>query len=191
MRLSDTAIIREMDLGNIVIGYNETLTPGKEVSGVTADLTLGNEFIEVVPAIDNQVIDPMTSDLSITYGKSTTYTHGDGHVLKPGELVLANTTETVELKSGTLLGWLDGKSKLARMGIMVHLTAHRIDPGWSGNIVLEIYNASPNNILLKVGMPIAAISFERIEGKVEYPYLERLDASYKRQSTVLTPSNKI
>ncbi|ESC71964.1 deoxycytidine triphosphate deaminase [Salmonella enterica subsp. enterica serovar Newport str. WA_14881] len=35
------------------------------------------------------------------------------------------------------MGWLDGRSSLARLGLMVHVTAHRIDPGWSGCIVLE------------------------------------------------------
>ncbi|VEI46175.1 deoxycytidine triphosphate deaminase [Actinobacillus equuli] len=36
-----------------------------------------------------------------------------------------------------IVGWLDGRSSLARLGLMVHVTAHRIDPGWHGKIVLE------------------------------------------------------
>lgn len=49
------------------------------------------------------------------------------------------TLESVTLPAD-LVGWLDGRSSLARLGLMVHVTAHRIDPGWSGCIVLEFYN---------------------------------------------------
>ncbi|GHL49078.1 hypothetical protein ECZU29_39280 [Escherichia coli] len=54
------------------------------------------------------------------------------------ELALAVTLESVTLPAD-LVGWLDGRSSLARW-LMVHVTAHRIDPGWSGCIVLEFYN---------------------------------------------------
>ncbi|GHL44866.1 hypothetical protein ECZU28_48610 [Escherichia coli] len=50
------------------------------------------------------------------------------------------TLESVTLPAD-LVGWLDGRSSLARLGLMVHVTAHRIDPGWSGCIVLEFYNS--------------------------------------------------
>lgn len=50
------------------------------------------------------------------------------------------TYESVTLPAD-LVGWLDGRSSLARLGLMVHVTAHRIDPGWSGCIVLEFYNS--------------------------------------------------
>lgn len=60
--------------------------------------------------------------------------------LHPGELALAVTYESVTLPAD-LVGWLDGRSSLARLGLMVHVTAHRIDPGWSGRIVLEFFNA--------------------------------------------------
>ena len=55
-------------------------------------------------------------------------------------LALAVTLESVTLPAD-LVGWLDGRSSLARLGLMVHVTAHRIDPGWSGCIVLEFYNS--------------------------------------------------
>lgn len=47
------------------------------------------------------------------------------------------TLESVTLPAD-LVGWLDGRSSLARLGLMVHVTAHRIDPGWSGCIVLGL-----------------------------------------------------
>lgn len=60
--------------------------------------------------------------------------------LHPGELALAVTYESVTLPND-LVGWLDGRSSLARLGLMVHVTAHRIDPGWKGRIVLEFFNS--------------------------------------------------
>ena len=65
---------------------------------------------------------------------------GEAFFLHPGELALAITYEKVTLPAD-IVGWLDGRSSLARLGLMVHVTAHRIDPGWSGNIVLEFYNS--------------------------------------------------
>lgn len=55
---------------------------------------------------------------------------GEAFFLHPGELALAVTYESVTLPAD-LVGWLDGRSSLARLGLMVHVTAHRIDPGWS------------------------------------------------------------
>lgn len=55
---------------------------------------------------------------------------GEAFFLHPGELALAVTFESVTLPPD-LVGWLDGRSSLARLGLMVHVTAHRIDPGWS------------------------------------------------------------
>lgn len=70
------------------------------------------------------------------------------------------TLESVTLPAD-LVGWLDGRSSLARLGLMVHVTAHRIDPGWSGCIVLEFYNSGKLPLALRPGMLIGALSFER------------------------------
>ncbi|MRE70795.1 dCTP deaminase, partial [Escherichia coli] len=63
---------------------------------------------------------------------------GEAFYLHPGELALAVTLESVTLPDN-VVGWLDGRSSLARLGLMVHVTAHRIDPGWHGHIVLEFF----------------------------------------------------
>ena len=55
---------------------------------------------------------------------------GEAFYLHPGQLALAVTYESVTLPAD-IVGWLDGRSSLARLGLMVHVTAHRIDPGWS------------------------------------------------------------
>ena len=80
------------------------------------------------------------------------------------------------------MGWLDGRSSLARLGLMVHVTAHRIDPGWSGNIVLEFYNSGKLPLALRPMMKIGALSFEVLSRSAEKPYNARVDAKYKGQA---------
>ncbi len=74
------------------------------------------------------------------------------------------TLESVTLPAD-LVGWLDGRSSLARLGLMVHVTAHRIDPGWSGCIVLEFYNSGKLPLALRPGMLIGALSFEPLSAR--------------------------
>ena len=105
---------------------------------------------------------------------------GEAFFLHPGELALAVTLESVTLPSD-LVGWLDGRSSLARLGLMVHVTAHRIDPGWSGCIVLEFYNSGKLPLALRPGMPIGALSFEPLSGPAARPYNRRQDAKYRDQ----------
>ena len=64
---------------------------------------------------------------------------------------------------------------------MVHVTAHRIDPGWSGNIVLEFFNSGKLPLALRPGMKIGALSFELLSDYAEKPYNARNDAKYKGQ----------
>jgi dCTP deaminase len=84
-----------------------------------------------------------------------------------------------------LVGWLDGRSSLARLGLMVHVTAHRIDPGWSGNIVLEFYNSGKLPLALRPKMKIGALSFETMTSPAEQPYNARKDAKYKGQNSAV------
>jgi len=65
---------------------------------------------------------------------------------------------------------------------MVHVTAHRIDPGWSGNIVLEFYNSGRLPLALRPGMKIGALNFETMSGAADRPYNKRTDAKYQQQT---------
>ncbi len=97
------------------------------------------------------------------------------------ELALGATLESVTLPDD-IVGWLDGRSSLGRLGLMVHVTAHRIDPGWSGNIVLEFYNSGKLPLAMRPGMSIGAISFETMSSPALRPYRKRSDAKYRDQS---------
>lgn len=183
MRLSDKSIIEALNDGGIVIDPRPV---DEAITGVTADLRLGNRFrvfsSHTTPYIDlsgsreemNKAVDKVMSDEVVIDGDEAFFLH-------PGELALGVTLESITLPDD-IVGWLDGRSSLARLGLLVHVTAHRIDPGWSGNIVLEFYNAGKLPLALRAGMAIGAISFETMTSEADRPYRQRKDAKYKDQS---------
>ena len=90
------------------------------------------------------------------------------YLLKPGELVLGMTVEKLTL-APNIAGSLEGRSRFARMGLMVHVTASFLQPGIKNTRqVFEIFNASRNAIRLRSGVRIAQVIFERCEGKATY-----------------------
>lgn len=82
----------------------------------------------------------------------------EGYVMNPGDFVLASTCERVTLPS-FLAARVEGKSSVGRLGLAIHITAGFIDPGFDGNVTLEMYNFAPWPIRLRVGMPIGQICF--------------------------------
>lgn len=90
------------------------------------------------------------------------------YLLKPGELVLGMTVEKLTL-APNIAGSLEGRSRFARMGLMVHVTASFLQPGIRHTRqVFEIFNASRNAIKLRSGIRIAQVVFERCEGSAVY-----------------------
>ncbi len=90
------------------------------------------------------------------------------YLLKPGELVLGMTVEKLSL-APNIAGSLEGRSRFARMGLMVHVTASFLQPGIKKTRqVFEIFNASRNAIKLRSGVRIAQVVFERCEGMATY-----------------------
>ncbi len=183
MRLCDRDIERRLEEGQIRIEPHPA--PGK-INGVSVDLHLGHRFRvfndHAAPYIDlsgpREVVDQAINRIM---SKEIKIAAEDAFFIHPGELALAATAETITVPDD-LVGWLDGRSSLARLGLMVHVTAHRIDPGWSGAIVLECYNSGKLPLALRPGMAICAISFETLSGPALRPYHKRQDAKYKHQS---------
>ncbi|MBA6383032.1 dCTP deaminase [Colwellia sp. BRX10-9] len=190
MRLSDKDIETSLERGEIII------TPAPDssmISGVSVDIRLGNEFRvfqdHTAPYIDlsgpkaemQKAMDSVMSDEIVI-------ADGEAFFLHPGELALAVTYESVTLPDN-IVGWLDGRSSLARLGLMVHVTAHRIDPGWSGQIVLEFYNSGKLPLALRPKMKIAALNFETMSSSAARPYNKREDAKYKNQTGAVACRN--
>ncbi len=107
----------------------------------------------------------------------------EAFILHPGEFVLGQTSEWVELPDD-LVARLEGKSSLGRLGLLIHSTAGYVDPGWKGNLTLELSNVANLPIALYTGMKIGQISFFRMSSPVERPYgSKELGSKYQGQST--------
>lgn len=94
---------------------------------------------------------------------------GDPFILEPGAFAIASTKEVLKLPAD-IIGRLEGKSSLARLGILVHSTAARFDPGWNGAPVLELGNMGPKPAILYCGMAICAFTFEKLSAPVKMKY---------------------
>jgi dCTP deaminase len=78
---------------------------------------------------------------------------------------------------------LEGKSSLGRLGLLIHSTAGYVDPGWKGNLTLELSNVANLPIALYFGMKIGQISFFRMSSAVDRPYgSPELGSKYQGQS---------
>jgi dCTP deaminase len=94
---------------------------------------------------------------------------GQPFFLRPLEFALGVTMETIEIPDD-LVGRLDGKSSLGRVGLLIHATAGLVDPGWKGRLTLELMNLAPFPITLFAGMKIGQISFIQMTSPVDNPY---------------------
>ena len=162
MVLSDRDIRAAIKQGQIVI----TPQDDSSIQPASVDLRLGNQLRvfqnHLLPVIDvKQEMTHLTESAQID--------EVNPFVLHPGEFVLGMTLEEVRLPND-IVGRLDGKSSLGRLGLVVHSTAGFVDPGWRGRLTLELSNLANLPINLYVGMRISQISFMRLTSPAEHPY---------------------
>jgi dCTP deaminase len=93
-------------------------------------------------------------------------------ILHPGEFVLGSTLETVSLPDD-IVGRIEGKSSLGRLGLLIHSTAGFVDAGWSGHLTLELSNVANLPITIYPGMKIGQLCLFRMSSPAEKPYGQR------------------
>ena len=175
MLLSDRDIKAEIESGRVKLDpYDAELIQPSSI-----DVRLDRYFRVFenhrYPHIDPAVEQPDLTRLVETDGE-------EPFVLHPGEFVLASTYEVVSLPDD-IAGRLEGKSSLGRLGLLIHSTAGYVDPGWKGNLTLELSNVANLPIALYYGMRIGQISFFRMSSAVERPYgSPELGSKYQGQS---------
>jgi len=123
------------------------------------DLTLDNKF-----RLFNLNLKTLTVDEKTDYKNISTPYTTNSLTLKPGEFALGITKETIKLPNN-ICGWLSGRSRFARLGIGIHVTANFVQPGINNKQILEIKNLSNTPIKLKAGTKIMQIIFETTQGK--------------------------
>lgn len=178
MILSDRDIKKYLKEKKIVIKPAPDLSV--QLGSCSIDLRLGNTF-RVFDYSRYPYIDPFKKDYASEITREVKVKKGEKFIMQPGDFVLAVTLETVTI-ADDLMGRLEGRSSLGRLGIVVHSTASIFDPGWDGKPVLELGNLGRMAVALTVGMRICSFSFELLSSSAEVPYNKKRSAKYIHQS---------
>lgn len=174
MILSDHSIKEHIATGRIAITpYDEQM-----VQPASVDIRLDGRFL-VFRNYKYSFIDPKDPQPDLT--ELVMVGPEDPFIVHPGEFILGNTVERIALGTD-LVARLEGKSSLGRLGLIVHATAGYIDPGFEGNITLELSNVANLPIRLYPGMKIGQISFFAMSTPADRPYGHpELGSKYKGQ----------
>ena len=156
MILSDITIKEMLADGGLVIAPLEE----QQIQPASVDVRLGNTFSIVEDSSEGMI----SLDERINYRTITT----DRYVLLPGQFVLATTMEYFELPDD-LTAFVEGRSSLGRMGLFIQ-NAGWVDPGFKGEITLELFNANRCAIELRSGRRVGQLVFARMDRAAEHPY---------------------
>ena len=180
MVLSDVDIKRYLKQGKIKI---TPPLPPEQLGSCSVDFRLGNEF-SVFEHSRHAFIDLKEKVAIQDLMTAVTVAPGEPFILQPREFVLAITEETLELDDD-VLGRLEGRSSLGRIGIIVHGTAGLFDPGWRGKATLELSNLGRMPVALYPGMRICSFTFEQLSSPVSVPYYKKAGNKYAGQTRPL------
>lgn len=167
MVLSDKKIRELLDQGELVIHPLEDdqikqagARMGRQIQPASVDLRLGSHFLKLdehnIPYIDLE-----NPAKYISFEK-------DEIILPPHSFILATTMEYVRLPNN-LTAFVEGRSSIGRMGLFIQ-NAGWVDPGFEGEITLELYNANQLPIRLKSGRRVCQLVFAQMDQEAFYPY---------------------
>ena len=177
MILSDADILRRLEEGSLVV---EPLSdPDIQVQPASIDLRLGREFLEFQHA-NIPCIHPNSEQETVEYTESVTVDDDGEYILHPGDFVLGTTHERVEIPDD-LIAHVEGRSSLGRLAIVVHATAGLCDPGYKGQITLELSNLGTAPVALTPGMRISQLTFTELKTPAERPYGSERGSKYQDQ----------
>jgi dCTP deaminase len=178
MILSDADIARRLDDGDLVI--DPLSDPELQIQPASVDLRLGRSFLEFQHA-NIPYIHPDAEGEVDEYVEETTVPEDGEYILHPGDFVLGSTKERVEIPAD-LIAHVEGRSSLGRLAVVVHATAGLCDPGYEGQITLELSNLGRAPVALTPGMRISQLTFTELKTPAERPYGEERGSKYQGQS---------
>jgi dCTP deaminase len=177
MILSDGDIRRRLDSGELVVAPLDD--PELQIQPASIDLRLGREFLEFqhtnIPCIH-----PNSEQEIEEYVEETVVDQDGEFILHPGDFVLGTTKERVEIPDD-LIAHVEGRSSLGRLAIVVHATAGLCDPGYCGQITLELSNLGAAPVALEPDMRISQLTFTELSSAAERPYGEERGSKYQEQ----------
>ncbi len=170
-------ILSDRDIKKALKEKRVTVTPlfPRAIQPASVDLHLGSDFL-IFRTDRHTFIDPKepTDRMmeKVHIGEKRPF------IIHPGEFALGMTYEIVGV-AGDMVGRLEGKSSLGRLGLIIHATAGYLDPGNKLKMTLELHNVSTLPIKLYYKMPVAQISFTPLSSHAEHPYgKKRLSSKY-------------
>lgn len=156
MILSDKKILELLSTRELII---DPINP-EQIQPASVDIRLGNHFLK----LDENSIESMTLTDEIRYVSFET----DEVVIPPHSFLLATTREYIKLP-GNLTAFVEGRSSIGRMGLFIQ-NAGWVDPGFEGEITLELYNANRLPIRLKSDRRICQLVFASMDQYAMNPY---------------------
>ncbi len=156
MILSDKTLMKMLEEGTLVA---DPIEPA-QIQPASIDIRLGNTF--------SIVKDSSTGIINLADRIEYETIETDTYVLLPGQFVLATTMEYFELPDD-LTAFVEGRSSLGRMGLFIQ-NAGWVDPGFKGEITLELFNANRCAIELKAGRRVGQLVFAKMDEKALNPY---------------------
>jgi dCTP deaminase len=157
--LARDSILKAMKEGDIRI---DPFDP-ERVGTASVDLTVSRHFRRFRRGHDPIVLDKETDYRDPSISELIEVPQGAYFEVESREMVLGITRERVGL-SESMCGWFDGRSRFARLGLLVHISAGFMQPGTDNHTVLEIFNMSPRTFRIYPGTAICQFIFQRMEG---------------------------
>lgn len=156
MILSDKTITRMLE------DHTLSITPleKEQIQPASVDIRLGNTF----SIVEDSSTGIINLESEIAYKTITT----DTYILLPNQFILATTMEYFELPDN-LTAFVEGRSSLGRLGLFIQ-NAGWVDPGFKGEITLELYNANRCAIELKSGRRVGQLVFAQLDDVALNPY---------------------
>lgn len=174
MILSDRDIKKIIKQGKLI--FRPSLTKA-QIGPASIDLKLGPVF-KIFNISKQHLLDTKKGLPGKDFIITKKIKAGQAFILHPNNFVLASTKEYIKVPDDIVLK-MEGKSTLARMGILVH-TAGFVDPGFEGTLTLEISNQSNLPVALYSGMYICQIAVEYLSSPAEAPYNKRKKSLYSK-----------
>ena len=156
MILSDRTIIQMLKTHELAISPLEP----EQIQPASVDIRLGDTF----SIVEDSPSGIVTLESEIPYKTIRT----DRYILLPGQFVLATTMEYISLPDH-LTAFVEGRSSLGRMGLFIQ-NAGWVDPGFEGEITLELFNANRCAIELRSGRRVGQLVFAQMDGRALNPY---------------------
>ena len=180
--LSDRTLREQLAAGRIVVDpFDESLIQPSSI-----DVRISNLF-RVFRNHTRGVIDVKLDMVDLTELIEIPEASEEPFILHPGEFVLGSTLERIGVP-GDLVGRVEGKSSLGRLGLLIHSTAGFIDAGFDGHITLELANVASLPITLYPGMKIGQVSFMQMTTPADRPYGSGASGSKYQGQRGPTPS---